>query len=359
MKRICHLYIMLFSLTIGLVGCGDNTGFCEEHVLTQDEIAEMARQDSINEAQKNSIDADLILEYTVEDVVSASSWTSKTLEIDLDAIAELFGITTDELTAGIAGEDGAPEIKGFAIEATTHDDKSVASNTSGVWGHWWDTSGDVCDTYNQDTSAFYAEWNDEDNVFAIGQYPGHLSAGDSITVLECLKYNDLRVAVQITYIVTTEEEYQDPETAPTGNPTTVENTITLTKAYDNTYTSVEYDVKDILCNAFKMTTYEIYSAINNDSLKVYLNEETTEEPSYTADAPGYWIDANGASIAYANGIIWISLGYDRTSLYLYGGNHPDNCSTSGQKVSTKMIIACNGGKAIFNITYDVTAQVSE
>ena len=47
------LYIAVFGglLTLGTASCGDNEAVSVEHVLTQEEIAEMARQDSIEEAQ--------------------------------------------------------------------------------------------------------------------------------------------------------------------------------------------------------------------------------------------------------------------------------------------------------------------
>ena len=108
-----------------------------------------------------------------------------------------------------------------------------------------------------------------------------------------------------------------------------------------------------------MTKDGIYSAKMRGDLKIDLNEEKEEDPSYTADVPGYWIDAAGQASGWGDGIIWCSLGGNETSLYLYGGNHPGNCSTEGQTVNTKVIITCNGGKAIFNLTYDVTAAPEE
>ena len=47
---------MLMVLTSTMItSCGDNTDFWGAHVLTDDEIAEMKRQDSIKEAQRNTI----------------------------------------------------------------------------------------------------------------------------------------------------------------------------------------------------------------------------------------------------------------------------------------------------------------
>ena len=55
-----------------MASCGDNENFSKEHILTDDELKELARQDSILEAQKNQINADLILEYTANITISSN-----------------------------------------------------------------------------------------------------------------------------------------------------------------------------------------------------------------------------------------------------------------------------------------------
>ena len=50
-------------------------------------------------------------------------------------LAELFQISEEDLLAGIALDDGAPEIQGFAIEGSTHADNMTASNSNATWGH--------------------------------------------------------------------------------------------------------------------------------------------------------------------------------------------------------------------------------
>jgi hypothetical protein len=102
-----------------------------------------------------------------------------------------------------------------------------------------------------------------------------------------------------------------------------------------------------------MTTHQIHKAAVSNDLKVYINAETEEDPSYTADAPGYWINADGTAGKWADGLVWCSIGHNDTELYLYCGNHPDN-AIAGDTLSTKMIVTCNGGKAVFNITFNIT-----
>jgi len=335
----------------GFASCGDNEDFSTPHVLTDDEIAEMKRQDSILEAQKHKINADLELDYAVEIPISSTSYDGTTLEIDLDKIATLFGITKEELLAGIAGTEGAPEIKGFAISGTKNTDVNSATNTNAPWGHWWAADSTV--TTWGETAMTFNEFDTETGIFKIGQYPGHLVDKQKLRAVECLKYNEKRVAVVINVTAKVPAAYVDPETPPAGNPTALTQNITLTKAYSDDYVPVQVDIKELLRNAFKKTTYQIHQAILSGDLKLYQGAVTDIEPAYTADAPGYWLDANGAAIAYANGLVWCSIGHSETELFLFGGNHHEN-AVAGNTVSTVLIATYNGGSATFNITFSLT-----
>lgn len=498
MKRI-YLYIAVLASIIGgfgLTGCGDNDDFSTPHILTDEEIAEIARQDSILEAQRNSINANLILEYSVDLTISSTSYDGTTLLPEWNKIAETFGLTKEEIIAGIQEADGAPEITGFAIQGSTHADVSGASNTNGYWGHWWDANGDV--TTWGESAVVYCEFYGEDGeeVINIGQYPGHLTDGQTVKIIECLKYNEIRVAVVITInchalgeveatIVGTQEltveqnptfnyettpvtfdlnqvysnlgisslseasiisvnadgsyaqectatngywydmdgfagswddnasmfieyyglesdadpedidklyvgqypehmsagdsktvkygflannkiemitvtlnvvAYQDPETPPTGDVITDKVIdVEISKTWDDTFSNVQYDVKDVLRDAFKMTTYQIFQAKMSGDLVIYCGEESEEAPTYTSDAPGYWLDAQGVSCTYGeNSLIFCCLGGSETELYLYAGNHPTSC-VPGTTVNTAYIITCNGGKVTVNLTLKITA----
>jgi len=484
MKKI-FLYITFLSLLVaGLMGCGDNMDFSKEHILTDAEIKEMARQDSIKEAQKNHINANLVLEYSVDVNISKTLYDGASLEIDLDKIAKLFGITKEQLLKGIAEESGAPEIKGFAIEGTTHADNAKASTTNSPWGHWWKADGTVT-TWGTDAMIF-CEFDTENGVFNVGQYPGHLTDGQTLKVIECLKYNEKRAAVVITInakapgkitapivstldlnftvlpktvydadsllfdlnkvktdlgvtsmdgvkflgynedgsynqetvtgkgfwydmkgfvgewgdnasvytnygdfgasyisigqypghlkggetftisygmmannkivmlkIKITVKEYQDPETAPTGDPKSVEKNIELSKVYTGDYGSVQVDVKELLRDAFKKTTYQIHKAIASGELKLYQGAVSDTDPKYTAEGTGYWLKADGTVGEWAAGLVYVTLGHTETELYLYGGNHPDN-GVGGTTVTTKLIAKYNGVTVTFNLTFKVT-----
>ncbi|MDR1783399.1 MAG: DUF4859 domain-containing protein [Dysgonamonadaceae bacterium] len=496
MKRT-YLFLLIFAVLAIIIpaGCGDNIDFSSEHILTSEELAEIARQDSIDSVNRARINADLVLEYQIEIVISQSAYDGGVLEIETDKIAQLFGISRNELLRGIEGASGAPDVTGFAISGSTHADVGSASNTNAYWGHWWDANGDVVSW--GESAMVFAEFDTEAGNFFVGQYPAHLTEGQTVKFIECLKCNGKRAAVVITVnavappdisaakVVNTqmltlnvspntdyslaplkfdlqktyadlgissmdgikfigtnkdgayvqeytadpvgffydkegfvgswgdnasvyvtygtdlglaEDEvgvgqmpgglevgssvtvkfgifhnnkiemlqitvnivaYQDPETPPTGDPTTIEKNIEITKVWDDTYTSASVDVKEILREAFKMTTYQIHTAKNSGALKVYVGEVTEEAQAYTADVPGFWLKADGTITNWGvESAIWLSLGSNETALYLYGGNYPEY-NSSGGVISTKYIITCNGGKAIFNIKYTITAPVSD
>ena len=497
MKKLSYIAsaLLLFAVVSLFSSCGDNENFWGPHTLTDDELAEMARQDSIKQAQRERIDADLILEYTVEFYLSGNSYDGAPVKIDMDAIANEFGVDKSALGIALNG-DGGIDVTGFAIEGSTHADNMTSSNSGAWWGHWWDKNGDV-KNWGEDAMVFAEFRYDEEKgegTFNVGQYPGHLVADQEVKFIEALKYQDKRVAIVITAIARERGEvkativasnkltletapndtyaavavpgfdtdaalaalgagswadvawvctnadgsyaqeysadapgfwydkegfsgawgdnasvyatfqegeirigqmpgqmtagstvtinfsamydnkiveniitvvitaYKDPETAPEGEPASIEKDITLTKAYDAEWGSTEeLDVKEELRQCFKMTTYQIFSALKSGEMKMWVNEignmanEETGVPSYTGEAPGWWLNAEGAPVSWGDeAVAYVFLGISEESLAFYGGNHPDNCTPTGATIKTKYIIEYNGITATYNITFDIT-----
>jgi hypothetical protein len=501
MKKLSYIAsaLLLFASVSLFSSCGDNENFWGIHTLTDDELAEMARQDSIKQAQRERIDADLILEYTVEFYMSENSYDGAPVKIDMDAIAQEFGVDKNALGKALNG-DGGIDVTGFAIEGSTHADNMTSSNSGAYWGHWWDKDGNV-KNWGEDAMVFAEFYYDEEKgegTFNVGQYPGHLVANQEVKFIEAMKYQDKRVAIVITAIarergevqggivgtqeltlatapndayatvpvpgfdaakvlsdlgagswsdvswVSTNAEggyeqeynadpapgfwydklgfkgawgdnasvfvlfnadeqailvgqmqgqmtagssvdvefdamygdkiekiiihvvisaYQDPETAPEGEPASIEKDITLTKTYDADWGATEeLDVKEELRQDFKMTTYQIFSALKSGEMKMWVNEignmanEETGAPAYTGEAPGWWLNAEGAPVAWgAEAVAYVFLGISEESLAFYGGNHPDNCTPAGANIKTKYIIEYKGTTATYNITFDIKA----
>ncbi len=497
MKKLSYIISTLLILGTSALfsSCGDNEDFWGQHTLTDDEIAEMARQDSIKQAQRERIDADLILEYTAEFYLSANSYDGTAVTIDMDAIAKTLGVDKNALGAALNGEGGL-DVAGFAIEGSTHADNMTSSNSNAYWGHWWDKDGNVKD-YGEDAMVFAEFYYDADSgegIFNVGQYPGHLVADQQVKFIEAMKYQDKRVAIVITAIARERGEvkaevvasnkltletapndsyatvavegfnadaalaalgaaswadvawvatnadgsyaqeysadapgfwydkegfagswgdnasvfatfqegqiligqmpgqmtagstvtinfsafynnkivqneitviitsYEDPETAPEGTPASIEKDITLAKVYDAEWGATEeIDVKEDLRQCFKMTTYQIFSALKSGEMNMWVGEvgkDAGEDglAQYTADAPGYWLGSEGQRVTWGEeAVAYINLGISEESLAFYGGNHPENCSPNGTVIKTKLIVEKGGVTATFNVTFNITA----
>lgn len=633
MKKLSYiLCALMLSSAVGLFSsCGDNEDFWSRHNLTDDEIAEMERQQRIKDSLRSVINADLILNYEVEFYLSANSYDGGSVDIDMDQIASLFNLSKNEVGQALNG-DGGPDVKGFAIEGSTHADNMTSSNTGAYWGHWWDANGDV-KNWGEEAMVFAEFWYDEETgegTFNVGQYPGHLTAGQSVEFIEAVKYQDKRVAIvikatgvergevkaeivatneltleteqdnnyvavnvpgfdaaaalaalgaaswddvawvavnadgsyaqeysseppgywydkegfagswgdnasvftafdgenikigqmpnameagstvtisygalynnkivmnKITVIITAKSEiggdvvatneltlnttpnndyvpsvvpgfdaaatlaalgvnswdgvkwttqladgswaqdynadapgfwygkdgylgawgedasvwahfdgenivigqmpeqmpagsevtinfcatangkivkfvitvvvsaYEDPETAPTGEPESIEKDITLSKVYDNDWGATDdFDVKEDLRQAFKMTTYQIYSAIKSGELKMWIDEvgspaDEAGNPAYTGEAPGYWLDMDGHAASWGSGseFVYVFLGCSETELFFYAANHPELFPAEGGSMKVKYIIELNGVTATYNITFNIVA----
>ncbi len=478
MKKLSYILsgLLIAGSSAFFSSCGDNKDFWGPHTLTDDEM-EIKRQ------QRERIDADLILNYTVEFFISGNSYDGGDVKIDMDKIASEFGISKDALGTALNG-DGGVDVTGFAIEGSTHADNMTSSNSGAYWGHWWDKDGNVKNW--GDEAMVFAEFEyteGGEGIFHVGQFPGHLVADQEVKFIEALKYQDKRVAIVITaigrergevkatvvasnkltletadaalaalgagswadvdwvctnadgsyaqeysadapgfwydkegfsgawgdnasvfatfqegqiligqmpgqmtagstvtinfsamynnkivenIITVTIKEYEDPETAPEGEPASIEKDITLTKPYDAEWGDTEpLDVKEELRQCFKMTTYQIFKALKSGEMKLWVGEignkanEETGEPAYTGEAPGWWLNGEGAPVSYGEeSVAYVFLGIAEDALTFYGGNHPENCSPNGQTIKTKYIIEYNGVTATYNITFNITAAAA-
>ncbi len=302
MKKI---YLYLASLVclaaVGMTSCSDNSDFYKEHNLTDEEIAELAYQDSLKQAQLASINADLILEYSVTFTASASSYDGTQLYIpteDLQQIADLFGISSvTQLVQMIWDYDITP----FAIEGSTHQDNMTASTSSSYWGHWWTPDGDVTDWASN--SYIYTEfWFDdedtyEDPYFECGQYPGLVSAGDVYTVIEALTYNDKRVALVITFNI---EALADVTATVVAT-----QQLSMNMPVNTTYKTypVQFDMDKTLSD-LGISSMDEVKFVAVDAEGNYVQEYSADPYGFYYDQqgyPGYWGDDASLFVVYYYG----------------------------------------------------------
>lgn len=278
MKKVFY-YLVVFSVLFGgFIACEENLKDKEKE-LTPEELEELRRQDSLKEAQKNTINADLVLTYEVNIPISASSYGGTDLEIELNKIAQAFELTEEQVLNGIAGADGAPDITPFAIAGTTGADVGSASNTNAPWGHWWDANGDVINW--GEGAMIYAEFNPETGIFHVGQFPGRLEDGQKITVIEALRYNSIRVAVQIKATAVAKEEVQASIVA------TQNLTLETTPKSSYDLDPVTFDLTAAL------TELGVSSMEGVEFVAVGAGDKITDEYTGEAALKSYWYDTNG------------------------------------------------------------------
>jgi len=359
MKKILFL-IPLFALLMGVYGCGDNENYSNPHILTDDELVALRQKDSIDSVNRAQF-ADLIIELNTTLNVG-ELYEGKELQFDFSQITDLFGLTLEELAAGV--NDGTVASCIYVYDGTNYSLNSASTTAGSKWSYWVDSKGNPCSWGATDCSV-YAEWYGYDiengadpNVINVGQFPDALSEGDEVTLIPTLKYQGKTAAVRIKITIVAAAPFVDPESKPGTTPADMTKNITLTKDWDAEWGAATYDAHDDLCNAFNMTTYELATALEAGDLKVYLNEVTDGAPAYTANTGGYWINGEAQSTAYgSNSYIYtdVALDYEASTILIEMGNYPDESMCPKGVTLTYKFIFTNGTTTV---TYNVTSTVN-
>ncbi|MBP5583434.1 MAG: hypothetical protein J6X43_05720, partial [Bacteroidales bacterium] len=66
-------------------------------------------------------------------------------------------------------------------------------------------------------------------------------------------------------------DYLDPETAPEGSPASIEKDLSVTFPR-NDWEATSIDITEDLRQCFKMTTYQVHKAIDNNEIKIWYVE---------------------------------------------------------------------------------------
>ncbi len=117
---------------------------------------------------------------------SGDSWSSVPVQYDMDAISEALGLTTAQLHAIKVGTGYNPRFAGVSNSGTVTNNTTTTTSSSTCLGHWFNTSGNVCD-YNS-SAAVFAEMYPETYVCNVGQYPGRLTVGTTYVIRQAVIY---------------------------------------------------------------------------------------------------------------------------------------------------------------------------
>lgn len=364
MKKIIYILasaIVAPLLAVGVSSCGDNTDFTRAHILTDEEMSELARQKHIADSLAQVINADAIQYVEVEDYVAPDGiWSSKSFEIDTKLMAETFELTEDQVMAALCMASGAPEFTNVVIQGTTHMDQSTNNNncTNGYWGHWYKYNGNATEAgYSEADSRYYIEWagyydDDEgkcvDAFFNIGQFPGRSVAGDKYQAIECFIYGDKRMAIVVSYSIIDRE-------AVTGGVVATHN-LTMDCEYNGGYatTSVEFDLNGLLS--------ELGASSWSDITWVGINSDGSYNQVYNASDgvgnQGFWFDQSGYPGAWGDeASVYACFPTDVEVNEFTAAPMPD-VFTAGMSVTIHFAAVCGDNIVEYHLTVNVVAAAA-
>lgn len=130
---------------------------------------------------ENATPEDVSFTYNVSFPYSTTTYPGATVELSEDevfSLAQAFVLASGDITEAM-GDD----VTFYAVES---DGTLNATTTANGYGHWFDTSGDVC-SWGTDARV-YSEFDASGFVFTVGQYPGQCAVGDQYTIKQALVY---------------------------------------------------------------------------------------------------------------------------------------------------------------------------
>lgn len=193
--------IPLFALLMGVYSCDDNEDFSYPHILTDDELVALRKKDSIDSVNRAQF-ADLIIDLNTK-LNAGEMYEGKELEFDFTQVTDLFGISLDDLIAGL--ESGTVASCIYVYDGSNYTLNTTSPTAGSSWSYWCDNKGNPT-TWGATGCSVYAEWygmyykDDESaspNVMNVGQYPDALSEGDEVMIIPSLRYQGKTAALRI------------------------------------------------------------------------------------------------------------------------------------------------------------------
>jgi hypothetical protein len=323
MKKILFNLFVIVSIfsTLFFVSCQKDES--TEHKYTPEELAEIARQDSL----KKIIPADYVFTQDVT-LPWADNYDGITIKLCTDTakLLELFDYkTVSELVAGLGTlVDGAQTGNDITFYAYNHSTKYefAEPSTTNYFGHWFDANGDVC-TWG-DQALLYCEKTDTFSLnFTLGQYPSRPEIGSVYHIVEAMKYDTTSVAFLFNITIGPEKEIEVPVTTIVGT-----ETVSFDAQQNNDYASVaaEFNV-DAITAAIGINPAEakLYGVNADGSLFV---------KPFTANN-GYWYTRTGNICSWGDPGCAFFAEYDAENQKVNVGQFPDSC-VAGQTYTARL-----------------------
>ena len=134
-------------------------------------------------------DTTVVIDATL--AYSGSNYSSVRVQYDLDAVSRALGVSTKQMqavkcSASSHGVKGTIDFVGVSATGAKTYGTTTSTSSSTCYGHWFTTSGQVVGYTS--SAAIFAEMYPEKYGCYVGQYPGHLSAGQTYTIRQAFVY---------------------------------------------------------------------------------------------------------------------------------------------------------------------------
>jgi hypothetical protein len=360
MKKIIKSIFALGAVAFAVMSCDEGI-VSQKHEYTEEELA---FRDSL-EAARNNVKANFVIVTDVNLPFDDENYSGVEVEVDTDVVLQKLGYATlADLTAAFGTVEGGAQtghqVSFFAINKSTGYD--YTGFTANGLGHWFDGGGDVVSW--GETAHLYSEFNAETFTFFIGQYPDRLVEGETYKIIQAVKKGSYRLAFVFNIKVGATPDYVDPETPPAGVPKVVEKEYEVNQTFASDWSAnTRIDLKEVLRDAFKKTTYQIHTAIESGELvfsgvntdgSIYKDGEG--KPVSTANHPGHWFSINGNVTTWGDAtnkpFVYSELVHDNALLEMSIGLHPENAK-AGDAATIKQIAEYNGGKVTLIFKFKV------
>ena len=117
---------------------------------------------------------------------SGSNYSSVRVQYDMDAVSQALGLSTAQLKSVKVGKSNSVRFVGVSANGTLKESTTTSTSSSTCYGHWFNTSGDVCG-YDGNAHIFAEFYPDKYGCY-VGQYPGRLTRGKTYTIRQAIIY---------------------------------------------------------------------------------------------------------------------------------------------------------------------------
>ena len=132
----------------------------------------------LNDANTPTDPTDVSFDYNISIAHDSVNYASTYVKIDLPRLTNAFQLEPDQISSKMGAD-----IQYYALEPNGNLNSATTANG---YGDWFDAGGYVV---NWGSSAvIYSEYDNNNYAFTVGQYPGHVKAGDSYKIKQAFVY---------------------------------------------------------------------------------------------------------------------------------------------------------------------------